>query len=315
MERFREITYKTKTNDVDGEKGIVTVAVNGIGVLDSDGDISAAGSFNKTLKENFSRVKWLYNHDRGMLLGVPIEGKEDGGNLVMTGAINLKKQMGRDVLEDYKLYAEYGKTLEHSIGVNAVKRDKNDPRIVKEWELWEYSTLSSWGANPQTYLIDIKNKDMVSLGEHLNFIRKALTMRYSDERLKELESNMEIIEKALTGQNIVVCPHCGLAFDYNSVPEYTFEQQVIDSVGDYTRWMTEDIVAQEMAKLKPEIQEQVMGIISQNKSLEDLSSYVRCPKCYTRIYRSYTKKDSAPGADRKDAGDTFSLKGLGKLIC
>lgn len=315
MERFREITYKTKTNDVDGEKGIVTVAVNGIGVLDSDGDISAAGSFNKTLKENFSRVKWLYNHDRGMLLGVPIEGKEDGGNLVMTGAINLKKQMGRDVLEDYKLYAEYGKTLEHSIGVNAVKRDKNDPRIVKEWELWEYSTLSSWGANPQTYLIDIKNRDMASLGEHLNFIRKALTMHYSDERLKELESNMEIIEKALTGQNIVVCPHCGLAFDYNSVPEHTFEQQVIDSVGDYTRWMTEDIVAQEMAKLKPEIQEQVMGIISQNKSLEDLSSYVRCPKCYTRIYRSYTKKDSAPGADRKDAGDIFSLKGLGKLIC
>lgn len=314
MERFREITYKTKTNDVDGEKGIVTVAVNGIGVLDSDGDISAQGSFNKTLKENFSRVKWLYNHDRGMLLGVPVEGKEEGGNLVMTGAINLKKQMGRDVLEDYKLYAEYGKTLEHSIGVNAVKRDKKDRRIVTEWELWEYSTLSSWGANPQTYLIDIKNKDMDSLGGHLDFIRKALTMRYSDERLKELEGNMEIIEKALTGYDIVVCPHCGVAFDYNSVPEHTFEQQVIDSVGDYTRWMTEDIVAQEMAKLKPEIQEQVMGIISQNKSLEDLGSYVRCPKCYTRIYRGYTKKDGT-SEDRKDAGDTFSLKGLGKLIC
>lgn len=115
MEQLRDITCKTRTNDVD-EKGIVTVAVNGIGIQDADGDISAKGSFNKTLKENFSRVKWLYNHDKGLLLGCPIEGKEIDGNLVMTGAINLKKQIGRDVLEDYKLYAEYGKTLEHSIG-------------------------------------------------------------------------------------------------------------------------------------------------------------------------------------------------------
>ena len=40
MEQLRDITCKTRTNDVD-EKGIVTVAVNGIGIQDADGDISA----------------------------------------------------------------------------------------------------------------------------------------------------------------------------------------------------------------------------------------------------------------------------------
>ena len=50
-EKIKSLQYKTKANDVD-EKGIVTVAVNGIGVKDSQNDISMPGSFNKTLKEN-----------------------------------------------------------------------------------------------------------------------------------------------------------------------------------------------------------------------------------------------------------------------
>lgn len=312
MEQLRDITCKTRTNDVD-EKGIVTVAVNGIGIQDADGDISAKGSFNKTLKENFSRVKWLYNHDRGILLGCPIEGKEIDGNLVMTGAINLKKQIGRDVLEDYKLYAEYGKTLEHSIGVKAIKRDDKDKRIVKEWSLWEYSTLSSWGANPQTFLIDIKNADKQTIQEHIGFLKKALTMRYSDDKLKELDMNLSLVEKALSGQDIVTCPHCGLSFDYNSVPEETFENQVLDSVGNYTRWIAEDVVSAEMAKLKPEIQEQVLNIISSKKSVEELAAYVRCPKCYARIYKSFINKNTEPpeGTHQKESRkSTFSLEGL-----
>ena len=38
-EKIKSLQYKTKANDVD-EKGIVTVAVNGIGVKDSQNDIS-----------------------------------------------------------------------------------------------------------------------------------------------------------------------------------------------------------------------------------------------------------------------------------
>ena len=60
-EKTKNLQYRTKANDVD-EKGIVTVAVNGIGVKDSQNDISMPGSFNKTLKENIGRMRWFRNH-------------------------------------------------------------------------------------------------------------------------------------------------------------------------------------------------------------------------------------------------------------
>ena len=316
MEDLRNIVYKTKTNDIDETKGIVTVAVNGIGIKDSDGDISASGSFNKTLQENFNRVKWYLNHDTTKLLGVPIEGKEENGNLIMIGKLNLKKEIGRDTLEDYKLYAEHGKTLEHSIGVKAVKRDEINQSVVKEWSLWEYSTLTKWGANPQTFLIDIKeNKEGIS--HHIEMIEKALNMRYSDERLKTFENNLEIIKKAIMGNAIVKCPDCGLVFDYNTVPEHSMESQVMEAVGNHARWMMEDTVYSEMQKLKPEIQERVLNIIASKKSVDDFASFVRCPKCYTRIYRTNIISVEPTGVTQKDESrqsGTFTLKDIANYL-
>ena len=70
-ENYQRLLYKTKANDLDETRGIVTVAVNGIGIVDSQNDISMPGSFNKTLKENITRMKWFLNHDTTQLLGVP----------------------------------------------------------------------------------------------------------------------------------------------------------------------------------------------------------------------------------------------------
>ena len=307
--------YRTKSTDVDDVKGIVTVAVNAIGVKDADGDISSKGSFNKTLDENFKRVKWFLNHDKKILLGCPIEGKEDDGNLIMVGQLNLKKEIGRDILEDYKLYAEHGKTLEHSIGVKAIKRDELNKSIVKEWSLWEYSTLTNWGANPSTFLIDIKEEKNVEY--HIKMIEKALGMRYSNERLKSFESNLEIIKKAIMGDNMVKCNHCGLVFDYDSVPEETLESQVIDAVGDHVRWMTDGIVSSEIQKLKPEIQERVLSIIESKKSIDDFSSNVRCPKCYTRIYKANKLISVEPlvsTLQKQSRKSTLDLKDMSKYF-
>ena len=102
----------TKTNDVD-EQGRVVIAVNAIGNEDADGDISMPGSFNKTLKEDFARLKWFLNHDPSILLGVPISGEEKDDLVQMTSQFNMKKQISRDTYEDYKLYAEQGRKLEH----------------------------------------------------------------------------------------------------------------------------------------------------------------------------------------------------------
>lgn len=314
MSDLHQLNCKTKANDVD-EKGMLTLAVNGIGIKDSDGDISCSGSFTKTLNENFNRCKWFLNHNKTQLLGVPIEGKEESGNLVMRGKINLEKEMGRDIYSDYKLYAEHGKTLEHSVGVKAMKRDQKDNSKVLEWYLGEYSTLTHWGANPQTFLMDIKELKGNDLANHITMMKAALKERYSDEKLFALESNLLFIEKALVGDSIVQCPHCKTTVDYNLQNEYTLEQQVVDTMNMYARWYVEDVVREEMDKLKPEIRDKVVSIIESNKSIEDVMSYVYCPKCYHKIYRSNLLVEPSSDTQQKESRteSTFSLKSIAGL--
>ena len=310
-ENYQRLLYKTKANDLDEEKGIVTVAVNGIGIVDSQNDISMPGSFNKTLKENIGRMKWFLNHDTTQLLGVPLEGEERDGNLVMVGQLNLNKQIGRDTLEDYKLYAAAGRTLEHSIGVQAIKRDSNDKRKVLEWKMWEYSTLTSWGSNPQTFLVGIKSDGPDNVRANIEFIRKALQMRYSDERLKQYEMRLDMLNKALEGAVVVTCPHCGQEFVWDDAEKQTFNQQVLDIACDYLRWYSADIVHEEMSKLQPEIRAAVLDILNPvlskcdgkiefaEKALTDFAEYAYCPHCYSRVYNSSIMLEQSNPADIK----------------
>ena len=191
-------SLKSQIKDIT-EKGIVQVAANAFGNKDVQGDISMPGAFKKTLTENFGRLKWFLNHDKEKLIGVPIEGEEDGNYLKLTGKLNLNKELGRDVYEDYKLYAEYGKTLEHSIGVDAVKYDmKSDSRQVTEWKMWEYSTLTAWGANERTPMIALK-----SMNDELDFLNIMLRKgNYTDEKFKEIELQINKLKSLLTEPDV-----------------------------------------------------------------------------------------------------------------
>lgn len=95
-EKTKSLQYKTKANDVD-EKGIVTVAVNGIGVKDSQNDVSMPGSFNKTLKENIGRMRWFLNHRTDQLLGVPLSGEEKRETSLWLASLILKTDWARHV--------------------------------------------------------------------------------------------------------------------------------------------------------------------------------------------------------------------------
>jgi len=177
--------------DIDEKKGIVTFYANAFNNVDSDGDVSVPGSFKKTIKENGSRIKHFLNHDPTKLVGVILELKEDDFGLLTVSQLNMKKQLGKDTFEDYKLYAEHGKTLEHSIRVEDIKRDKDDEKKVLEWRLWEVSTLYSWGANEKTPLIEIKSMDDLEL-----MMREG---HYSDEKAKKIEELYNQL-KQLIGQ-------------------------------------------------------------------------------------------------------------------
>src|SRR6478752_6139116 len=122
---------KSNITDLDGS-GIVTVAANAFNNIDADRDISMPGSFSRTIKEHFYRLKWFKNHNREELIGVPLEARETNEFLVVRGKINMDKQLGRDIYSDYKLYAEHGLSLEHSIGVDAIRKEDDYENKVRK---------------------------------------------------------------------------------------------------------------------------------------------------------------------------------------
>jgi len=251
-----------------------------------------------TLRDDMHKMRWYLNHDTRQLLGVPLSGEEKDNNLIMTGQLNLKKQIGRDILEDYKLFRDCGRTLEHSIGVKALARDEEDRRKVVRWKMLEYSTLTGWGANPQTFLVGLKSATENQIRDAVELIRMAFKQRgYSDERLKNYDMELNLLLKSLSGGLVVSCPCCGYQFDYDSLPEHTFSQEVHDAAGEWLSWTARNMARQEMEKLTPEIREQVISIIDSlkgnkesltEKSITDSLAFVRCPHCYSRVYRGNT---------------------------
>lgn len=303
-ETLKRISYQTKTADVD-EKGIVTVAVNGIGIEDSQKDISMPGSFVDTIRDDIGRMRHFLNHDTTQLLGVPLYGEEKADNLIVESQLNLNKQIGRDILTDYKLYAEAGRTLEHSVGVKALVRDKEDKRKVLKWRMYEFSTLTSWGANPNTYLVGIKSASSVEqIRDAVDILTLACKQKgYSDERFMNMERELKMLLKSLEGGNIVVCPHCGFEFDYDQAEKKTFQQIVLESAARYTNWLVDDIVYEQINALEPAIRADVLAIIdaakTQNvelneKGVTDLAEYAYCPHCYGRVYKTSTLLQSQP---------------------
>lgn len=190
--------FTCEVKDID-EKGIVTMYVNAFNNLDAAREISMPGSFKKTIKENFKRIKHLYNHDRTLLIGAPLELKEDSFGLLVRSAMNLEKQMVKDIYSDYRFMAEHKRTLEHSIGYNLIKwlYDKTtDTQKNLEYQLFEYSTLSFLGCNESTPMVDLKNIENIE--ENSNTLEQMLKGQYSDERFELIEKTLIELRKQLS---------------------------------------------------------------------------------------------------------------------
>lgn len=195
---FKQLSYELK--DLDDKKGIVTAYANAYNFKDSDGDISAYGSFEKTVSENFKRIRVLKDHNPTMMVGVPlvIDTKDTYG-LLTTSQFNMNKPWGKDMFTDVKLMHENGLNAELSIGYRVMQRDQKDKSIIKEYKLMEYSFLSSWGANQLSTVQDIK-----SIKSHygiMELIEKAYNLDYSDERLRQIETLLKALSNEPLSDN------------------------------------------------------------------------------------------------------------------
>lgn len=188
---FKQFSYELK--DFDEKQGIVKAYANAYDFKDSDGDISAKGSFNKSISDNRKRIRVLKDHNPTISLGIPLDfDATDNYGLLTTTKFNLNKEVSRDMFTDIQLLKEHGLNAELSIGYEVVKRDEKNRSIITEYKLWEYSFLSSWAANELSTVQDIKN--IKSHYGILELITKSYDLPYSDTRLKEIETILKSLD-------------------------------------------------------------------------------------------------------------------------
>lgn len=187
MEDFKFKQLSVDVKDMDDTKGIIVAYANTYNFKDSDGDISAYGSFEKTVTENFKRIRVLKDHNPTMMVGVPlvIDTKDTFG-LLTTTQFNLNKPLGKDLFTDIQLMHSSGLNAELSIGYKVISRDQKNKSIINEYKLMEYSFLSSWGANELSTVQGIKS--IKSAYGILELIEKSYNLNYSDERLRQIET-------------------------------------------------------------------------------------------------------------------------------
>lgn len=182
---FKQSSYDLK--ELDETKGVIIAYANVYNVKDSMGDISAYGSFDKTVKENYKRIRVLKDHNSTVMIGVPLQiDTKDTFGLLTTTQFNMKKDVSRDMFTDVKLMHDTGLNAELSIGYKVIGRDDKNKNIIKEYMLAEYSFLSSWGANQLSTVQDIKS--IKSLYGIMELIEKSYNLDYSDTRLRQIET-------------------------------------------------------------------------------------------------------------------------------
>ena len=113
-----KVIYKQgQISDIDENLGIVKGYGSVFGNKDSDNDIIEKGAYKRTIKNNGSRVKYLYQHDITKPIGKMKELYEDEKGLVFVAEVP-KTTFGNEVLELMK----YGVIDENSVGINASKK-------------------------------------------------------------------------------------------------------------------------------------------------------------------------------------------------
>jgi uncharacterized protein len=193
--------------DVDGKKGIVTGYFSHFDSVDSDQDVIRKGAFTKTISENGPqsnkpRIKHLLNHNSSQPLGKLIELKEDNYGLYY------ESQIGSHALgTDFIKMIESGLITDHSIGFRTIKRNQlreyNNARQneaiweLTEVKLWEGSSLTAWGANPNTPITGMKSEDKAKMASNrIELLTKALKDgTFTDETFELIEIELKQLQQ------------------------------------------------------------------------------------------------------------------------
>lgn len=229
MELKKRLQYNS-VKDVDKSEGIITLYASSFGVEDYDGDVIENGAFTKTIRERgpqgSNSIKMLWQHDSWNPIGKPLEMVEDTYGLLVRAKVS-------DIRDgDYlKLYYD-GVITEHSIGFRPIKEmyDRDTGvNTIKEVQLWEFSAVT-WGANPNTPVVDMKtiegrSQQLAYLADRMATISKAVRNgNYTEDTFVQLEGE-------LTRMNDMVKSLIEPSKDTrkkDSEPTYQFDQKLFN---------------------------------------------------------------------------------------
>lgn len=173
--------------DIDEKMGIVKGYGSYFGNKDSDNDVIAKGAYQKTIKENGERVRYLYQHNMSQPIGKMKELYEDEKGLMFVAEIP-KTSLGMDVLELIK----GGVITENSVGILPIQKQmKDDYREITEVKLYEISAVTL-AANDQAKILDVKgNVDYQKLYKRFDSLAKVIRKgEISDEMGYAIESEI-----------------------------------------------------------------------------------------------------------------------------
>lgn len=177
-----------------GDEGILIGYANVYNEKDLQDDISAPGSFIKTVSERKSKIKIYRNHDPDQFVGVPIElDINDPFGLKLTAKMLMDTQAGKDAYLESKFLVENGFESGFSIGGYVMKRDKTNKSLVLEYMLSEISVLTKDPANARSMVEMVKSIDTnINVNDFWQLIEKAYNEQFSDDILKSLETFMTL---------------------------------------------------------------------------------------------------------------------------
>lgn len=190
-------TLVASIKDLDIKKGIVTGYAASFDTLDSDGDIIKSGAFTKSIRDAGPgsaqpRIKHLLNHNTTQPLGLPEVLKEDS-----TGLYYESKAGSHALGLDFLKMVDSGLITEHSIGFATIKKsdNKDGTTTLSELKLWEFSSLTAWGANHNTPLLGVKS--LQNVDDRISKLVKAIQNgTFTDTTFEFLSEELLYLQKA-----------------------------------------------------------------------------------------------------------------------
>ena len=175
--------FEAVVTDINEAEGLITAIVSVTGIIDDGDDIIHAGSFIKTIAENFGRLRVLNSHNsRDVLsvIGKPVSAREISrdelpANVLAkypeaTGGLETITQYMKSDERSWAVFQRLreGYVNEYSIGFDIMQADNSKVttpdgkskvvRNIRQLRLWEYSPVI-WGMNPATGSVSVKDGD------------------------------------------------------------------------------------------------------------------------------------------------------------